>query len=131
MNPMIVTFQNPSVNIQKSDMRWSVSLVLIIAICFGWSVPGIAVEKSMHQPEDSITSGSPWFLNHAADKETGQRLIQPLYPTTQNSPDCKLSKDETAEIKRKNETADYLNHSECLIVRFERFDIIHPFNYFW
>ncbi len=122
-------------------MNRPVSFVFIIAMCFTLNVNGHSIDKSKHQYDLSIdfsasenlsiTSGSHGLFNNAADKETGQRLIQPLYPTIQKSPYGNLPKDGYAEITRKNETASYIYNSECLIVRFERFDIIHPFNYFW
>lgn len=95
-------------------------------------------EERLHISGDNAASDNYSYLfdysdifNHTANKETGQRLVQRLFPTVLKFPFGESFAEKCAEIIRNNEIATNLYITEFQILRFEGPDIIHPFNYFW
>ncbi len=77
------------------------------------------------------SSGYPVVFNNASIKETGQNLTIRLLHSFQRFPFHDSNTEKSTELTKKNEISDYFYISECLIIRFEGPDIIHPYNYFW
>jgi hypothetical protein len=71
------------------------------------------------------------IFNIASIKETSQSLTIRLLHSFQRFPFCASFTEKSTELTKKNEISDYFYIAECLIIRFEGPDIIHPYNYFW
>ncbi len=70
-------------------------------------------------------------FNNASIKETGQSLILRVFQSYQRFPFVDSFTEKSIELAKKIEISDYFYIAECLIIRFEGPEIIHPFNYFW